>query len=154
MKLTQERLKELLDYSPETGEFVWKVTKGSRAIAGEKAGKTPCGIHGYVFIRIDRKAYRAHQLAWLYVHGYFPDTDIDHINRVRHDNRIANLRVVSRSLNALNNGAAGFSRSRDKWRAYITVDGRQRHLGIFETEQEASYAHRRAKEQLTQDSVN
>lgn len=100
--MTQEELHQLLDYNPETGEFFWKVN--SRCIkSGSKAGCV-CKVHGYQHINIKNKRYKAHRLAWLYVHGKWPHPEIDHINRVKTDNRIANLREADRSMNNLNRG--------------------------------------------------
>lgn len=146
--LTQEELKSLLSYDPETGEFTWLVNKGSRAQANNKVGK-PCKTHGYVFIRINKKLYRAHHLAWLYFYGVYPSLDIDHINQIKHDNRLCNLREVSRSVNNYNtNKRKGYCKRNDKYRSYINVNGKQKHLGTFNTEEEAKEAYEQAKSSL------
>jgi hypothetical protein len=97
--LNQKTLKKYLNYDPETGVFKRKINSGKAKI-GDVAG----GINGsgYICIRINSVKYRAHRLAWLYVHGKFPDNQIDHINRVKNDNRIDNLRDVTQSVNARN----------------------------------------------------
>ena len=87
--LTQARLKELFTYDPLIGTFVRRERRGS-ARAGEIAG-TDNGC-GYLQIAVDRRVYVAHRMAWLYVHGIWPPAQIDHINMIRDDNRIANLR--------------------------------------------------------------
>ena len=155
--LTQERLKELLDYSPETGEFVWKVNRGS-VQAGRRAGGV-CKTWGYVFIRVNKKLWRAHHLALLYVYGTLPppDKDVDHINRDRTDNRIANLRVVSRSANNFNTDkhkGCYFCKTTGKWKASVVSNYKSYHVGYFKTEKEATDAYRRAKEKFAQDSLN
>jgi hypothetical protein len=96
--LTVDRLRELLDYSPASGQFTWLTTRG-RAGAGSVAG----AIHkyGYQVIQIDGKGYGAHRLAWLFIYGDFPEV-IDHINGDRADNRIENLRNVDHQINAEN----------------------------------------------------
>ena len=104
-QINQEQLKELLHYDPETGVFRWKGTlgsraKGSRAKAGDVAGSAYST--GYVCIRIFNKVYYAHRLAWLYTCGEFPEDQIDHINGLRDDNRIINLRAVTQAENARN----------------------------------------------------
>lgn len=99
--LTHARLRELVHYDPDFGEFRSLVTRG----------KWPRGrvlrnlsVLGYARVYVDGRLYLAHRLAWFYVHGEWPPRgfEIDHINRVRHDNRISNLRVVTRSVNLRN----------------------------------------------------
>lgn len=146
--LTQEELKSLVAYDPETGIFTWLKNKGSRAIAGKPAGSF-CKTHRYVFLRINKKLYRAHHLAWLYVFGCFPTKDIDHINQQRDDNRLTNLREVDRAVNNYNsNKRKGYCVHKNKFRAYIVKEGKQKHLGTFNTEEEASAAYAEAKQQL------
>ncbi len=148
MTLTQEELKSLLSYDPETGEFTWLVNKGSRARKNTKAGSL-CKTHGYVFIRLNKKAYRAHHLAWLYVNGVFPTLDIDHVDQQRHNNKLKNLREVTRSVNNYNtNKRKGycFSKQKNLYRSYIVVDGKQKHLGYFTTEEQAKEAYEREKQ--------
>lgn len=90
-KLTQKRLKKLLYYNPDTGIFTWKINS-RRSLKDAPAGN----LHpsGYIRIGIDSKEYRAHRLAFLYMEGYIPENDVDHINRVRDDNRWKNLREL------------------------------------------------------------
>lgn len=96
--LTQQRLKEVLHYDSESGVFTW-ATNRTRASKGKIAGGNDG--HGYWLICIDGVKYPAHRLAWLYVHGFFPD-EVDHQNHVRTDNRLINLRATNRSGNARN----------------------------------------------------
>ena len=146
--LTQERLKELLSYDPDTEEFRWRVTRGGTARAGSVAGYAR--PDGYIKIKIDGKFYLAHRLAWLYVHREFVP-EIDHINGVLSDNRIANLRPATHSQN-LGNGrkhsdnTSGFKgvhwdKRRKKWRAVIGHNSCQIHLGRFDTIEEAHAAY-------------
>lgn len=100
MKLTQERLKDLLRYEPETGNFYWLNPAAKRMHHGELAGFVD--YNGYVYIKVDSKRHSAHRLAWLHVYGHFPSNFIDHINTVRSDNRISNLREATRSQNMMN----------------------------------------------------
>lgn len=88
-KLTHDKLLRMLDYSPETGEFTWKQNRNRSAMKGMKAG-TINKTTGYVYIRIDGYTHAAHNLAWFYVTKEWP-IEIDHDNRIRHDNRWANL---------------------------------------------------------------
>jgi hypothetical protein len=96
--LTQARLKEVLRYDPETGVFTWAVTRtkaAKNAAAGGFSGR------GYIVIGVDGVRHRAHRLAWLYVHGTYPE-QIDHENHIRHDNRLCNLRATNNTENHKN----------------------------------------------------
>jgi len=148
--ITPERLRELLHYNPDTGVFTWRASRGHLAagrIAGYGNGR------GYIQIKVDDRAYVAHRLAWLYMHGRFPSAQLDHINGVRGDNRIANLREASQSENQQNikgarRGSAtrlGVSFAKGKWRAEIQVNGRRTNLGHYPTEDSAHAAYLSAK---------
>lgn len=133
--LTQDKLKSLLAYDPVTGVFTW--------LKGKRAGHTTgtLGQQGYVKITVLGKMCAAHRLAWLYVYGYWPTLQIDHINQIRSDNRIDNLRLVTCAQNHQNRrrntrSASGFLgvtwHKRDKrWQAHIEVNGTAKHLGLF-----------------------
>ena len=155
-ELTAERVRELLNYDPETGIFTWRVSRGgvvAGAIAGANNGK------GYLRIVIDNRKYRAHRLAWLMTFGEWPDDQIDHMDGDKLNNRIVNLRECSNSKNhqnlggAYSNNAIGvlgvyyFKKSK-KWRAQITHDKKQHHLGSFETPEQAHEAYCLAKREL------
>lgn len=132
--ITQERLKALVVYDPETG-LMWR--------NGKRIGARSSG---YLVAKLDGKSYRIHRLAWLYVTGTMPN-EIDHVNGIKDDNRWVNLRDATRSQNVANTNkrkgyankskGAGFHKPSGKWQAYITVNGKQRHLGYFNTEDEA-----------------
>jgi HNH endonuclease/AP2 domain len=151
--LTQERLKELLSYDPETGLLTRKFSNCNRIKAGGIAGGV--SNRGYWWIRIDYKKYQAHRLAWLYIHGYWP-TKLDHINRIKDDNRVKNLREVTSAENSWNRGLQSnnksgytgvmWSKKDKKWKAQIRVHGKQMHLGYFPTPEEAHAAYLAAKE--------
>jgi hypothetical protein len=124
------RVRELLHYDAEMGVFAWRSD-------GREAGCV--APTGYVLIGIDGDLYLAHRLAWLYVTGQWPILRIDHIDRQKANNRFANLREATAAQNAANSGPRSTNRSgfkgvswdkrNRKWRATITVDGRQRSLG-------------------------
>jgi len=109
-RLTKKRLKELMRYEPDVGYFMWKVSYGNV----KKYSHAGClDKHGYVQIGVAGKVYRAHQLAFLYMEGYIPE-EVDHINRVRDDNRFSNLRAANRRINTKNqplrcNNKSGFN---------------------------------------------
>ncbi|CDH34116.1 HNH endonuclease signature motif containing protein [Xenorhabdus bovienii] len=97
--ITQGKLKNLLSYNPDSGEFYWNESKNNQLKAGDKAGWI--NGEGYINIEIEGMCYKSHRLAWLYMYGYTPKI-IDHINRIRNDNRIINLRECDFSENARN----------------------------------------------------
>jgi hypothetical protein len=150
--LTADRLRELLEYDPETGIFTWRVRRAGKTVSGSPAGCV--GPKGYVRIDVDCVTYRAHRLAWLYVHGEWPSGMLDHRNRIRHDNRISNLRLANLSLNAANStlistnksGFRGVSwHNRDKrWVSQICVNGRVTFLGNFKDPVDAARAYDKA----------
>lgn len=143
--LTADRIRELLDYNPETGAFVWRVRRG-RILAGSAAGRIDS--RGYVGINIELRKYAAHRLAWLHYYGEWPLLNIDHINRNKTDNRIANLRDVTHSENALNRhfpkrgprataSYATLHKKTGKWQSHILIDGKYTYCGLFATKEEA-----------------
>ena len=107
--VTQDELKAVLKYDPETGIMVWCVQRGNAA-KGDVAGTLHKGA-GYWQIRFKERLYKRSRLAWLYVHGYFPENIIDHRNRIRHDDRIANLREVTHQCNLRNAGVSSNSQT-------------------------------------------
>lgn len=150
--LTAERLREVLDYNPETGVFTWRVIRKGVTV-GSRAG-TPHS-KGYRTIRIDYVAHYEHVLAWLHTHGVRPTDQLDHRNRVRNDNRLSNLRPATGGENNQNVGllprntsghpGVSWDRRRDKWAVRIGIQGRQKHVGYFTDLEEAAEAYRVAK---------
>jgi len=150
-QITQKRLKEVLNYSKATGIFRWAINKGQKTKYGDVAGWADSG---YTRIQIDGKSYRAHRLAWLYVYGGFPTNKIDHINQIKSDNRIANLRDVTHTENLQNqklyktntSGVVGvhWHKVWKRWEASITVDGIQKYLGKFKDKSKAIKARKDA----------
>jgi len=152
--LTKEMLQQMLHYNEDTGHFTWLVTS-NRKKAGERAG-TPVP-HGYRKIQVYGKIYYEHRLAWLYVHGAFPEEVVDHIDGNGTNNKIANLRSVSRSENMRNQskpqkssklGILGVSQTKNgKFKAQI-MNEKVINLGAFDTAEAASEAYVNAKRKL------
>lgn len=141
--LTAEILREWIDYDPETGAMRWRKKPAHGGVKqGDKAGRV--NEKGYVRICLLGHFYVAHRLVWLHATGRWPEHQIDHINGQKTDNRLANLRDVSASMNCQNRRApakAGkkeplgvcWNKKERKFQASIYVDGRLRHLGLHET---------------------
>lgn len=151
-----DQLKELLDYSPDTGEFRWKVSRGAVVSAGDLAGNTQTG--GYSQIKCRGHMYMAHRLAWLFTYGNWPKHHIDHKNGIRKDNRIANLRECSPTENGQNRNlgrkntsgffGVSFYKPTSKWKAQIMLGGVKKHLGYYPTPEQAHQAYLEAKAKL------
>lgn len=133
-----EELKKLLTYDPGTGKFYW-VEKRGGIEAGAEAGHGH-GL-GYIYIRINKVAYLAHRLAWFYVTGEWPKHQIDHVNKMRGDNRYENLRDATRSENCVNRvprrgsksgvTGVGWDNRSGKWMAYVERNKKRVNLGKF-----------------------
>lgn len=143
--LTPNRIKELLRYDPITGHLIWRVTKSATAPAGSIAGSV--NAKGHVNLQIDKKMYAAHQIVFALHHGVIP-TEIDHINGVKTDNRIENLRACTSQQNKGNIGLLSSNRSGYKgvslnkrsgfYHAQIKINGKQIYLGRFSTPEAAA----------------
>jgi HNH endonuclease/AP2 domain len=156
--ITAHELQQIANYNATTGLFTWKITISNRAQAGKEFGSWD--MYGYKTVRINQKSYKLHRLAWLYVHGEMPKNDIDHINGIRHDNRIENLRDVTRKTNLENQTrlhtakkytsliGAYFDKRKNSFYSRISVNNKNIHLGSFDTEQKAHDAYIAAKRKL------
>lgn len=152
MILTQKRLIELVHYDPDTGVFTRRVKVGHEVV-GSNPGHIRSG--GYIHFGVDYCKYAAHRLAWLYMTGRMPKLDIDHINRIRNDNRFCNLREISRSHNLENsvvakshNKSTGILGAYANGRGFISricIRGKDMYLGYYGTAAEAHAAYMAAK---------
>lgn len=153
--LTAEKARELFRIDPDTGKIHWAVAHGrwSTLPAGGLAG---CLRKGYRYIGVEGRNYFGHQIAWLIEHGEWPATTLDHINGSRDDNRPQNLRLATAAENNQNqhglpahntSGERGVSwdASRKKWTARISIGGRPKNLGRFNSKDIATAAYREAK---------
>lgn len=148
--ITQELLKELLDYNQETGVFIWKkrernhfaTQRGFNTWNTRWSSKEAGSLRneGYICISIFGKTYSAHRLAWLCIHGEWP-TEIDHINHSKTDNSFFNIREASRTENNKNHplrkdNKSGFNgvtwyKADSKWVVHVMAHGKDVFLGYF-----------------------
>jgi hypothetical protein len=157
--LTWERLNDLFEVYPETGILIWRKNPGKMNKAGRVAGDLNHRF-GYVIISIDRKKYKRHRLIWFYVHREWPPEDLDHINGLRSEDSISNLRLATRSQNLWNAGKSktntsghkgvSWRKTRGKWRASIMKHGIYHVLGDFSDVNDAIKARKEAEIQLHQ----
>ena len=150
--ITQDKLKKLISYNPDTGEFFRLVSLSNSSKIGKVTGyKTD---FGYIRLCVDGKQYFAHRLAWLYIYGEFPSSVIDHIDQNPSNNKISNLRTVSIKQNLENrnkpkNNKSGFkgvswSKSVNKWIAMIGHKNQQIYLGAYKNIHDADHAYQNA----------
>lgn len=148
---THSRVVELLDYNPDTGMFI---RKRNAAPADRKHSDN------YKAVKVGGKLFLSHRLAWFYMYKVWPEGEIDHINGVRTDNRISNLRVVTRTGNNQNIRTAKRSNKscgllgvthiprNNKWRAQIMVNRKKIHIGLYDTPQDAHNAYIETKRKM------
>ena len=154
--ISVERLREVLSYDHETGEFFWRVSLRNRTLPGDKAGYM--NDQGYMLCVIDQQKIRLHRAAWAIYYGTMPEGHLDHINGVRHDNRIENLRIATASENMQNTAlrknsttkVKGIHLRKDtgKYSASITVNGVTHWLGCFDNISDAKRARLEAENTL------
>lgn len=153
--ITQERLKQLLHYDPDTGLFT-RIQSYYKTRIGKFVGTVDA--RGYIVISVAGKPMLAHRLAWLYVYGAFPPAHLDHINGDTQDNRLVNLRSTTAKQNVENqklhkNNKTGYRgvcyhEQSNKYRAYIKHNRKQIYIGSFDTAEEASAAYKKAQNEL------
>lgn len=151
MKLTVARVRELFTYDPEEGLLRRKTFNARKSsVAGSLNGI------GYWQIGIDGHNYNAHRVIWLWYYGKWPNGALDHRDRDRSNNRIANLRLATASQNNTNTSrtnATGFRgvvffKPRNCWQAQIRANNKREYLGYFSTPEEAGAAYRAASKRL------
>ena len=142
-ELCQDLLRELFDYRDD-GVLIRKST-GNAVLLRDN--------YGYVNVRINGSMYKAHQVVWLWHHGRVP-SETDHINHVRHDNRIENLREVSHQQNMSNKRGKWYYDRNERFTAIIQYRGVQRNLGTFGTAEEAQAVYARAKSEILMETLD
>jgi hypothetical protein len=174
MKVSQSLVQAFLEYSPKTGRLFWRHVDEKWFEDGKHSAERKCktwnaqwagseaflciGSHGYREGCIMQVKELAHRVIWLHQYGAMPQRKIDHINGDRLDNRLSNLRLVTDQENAKNSAiprtntsgilGVGWHKQRRKWRAFITVDGRQKSLGLFEIKADAVLARKQAEKRF------
>lgn len=143
-----KNIHKYLKYDPDTGEFTWLKFRAGYIKPGDKAGSLR--NDGYVHIKYNGRVFKAHRLAWYFTHGYFPENPIDHINCVKSDNCIKNLREVSHVCNLQNREVytnntssitgVSYHKCRGKWRANIRLLNKQIYLGHYTSKLDAALA--------------
>lgn len=157
---TQAELRQLLNYNPSTGKLTWRPREGkwssrwNKRYAGAEAGTLN---DGYIVLKIYDRNFLAHRVIWAMIHDCWPEC-IDHKDGNRANNRLRNLRAVSRKINQRNQGMHRSNTSgitgvywyapTRKWLASIRADGQQMHLGFFEVKEDAALARREAERRL------
>lgn len=150
--LKHSYLLSVLDYSPDTGLFTWKISPSFSIKVGDVAGSKG---KNYVVISINKETHAAHRLAFFYMTKRWPVEFIDHIDRNKHNNRWSNLREANRAENSVNrkvpsNSSSGvtgvtFYKANGRWRAHIKVKDKKMSLGYFKTLEEAAAARKMAE---------
>lgn len=150
--LTHSRLREMVDYDPETGVFTWREQIAKCIRIGNVCGRI--NAKGYRQIQISGRLYQAHRLVWLWMTGGWPPTSLDHRNGQKDDNRFANLRLATSSQNGANrrlpqhntSGYRGVTKHTQtgKWQSQIGVAGRSIHLGLYADAVDAARAYNKA----------
>lgn len=144
--MTAEEARQFFSYNPETGDLAWRVSPNNRVPVGRVVRAKDGG--GYYQVKVQGVTYKVHRLAWLITTGCWPVSFIDHINRDRADNRIANLREATPTENQFNRDSpyrgVSYRKSRDAYVARITIDGVRTYLGYFKNVSDAERAYVRA----------
>ena len=166
-----ELLRKLLRYEPDTGKLYWRKRTPDMFKSGKFSSECICASWnkryanrlalasknnwGYLIGRISDRLYKSHRVIWAIFYGDWPDEHIDHINGIRDDNRIVNLRSVSNAENGMNtklpatntSGACGvfWHKKNEKWIAQINVNGRRKHIGSFADKNDAIVARKNAE---------
>lgn len=146
---TLERVKELLDYDPETGVFRWKKITSHRVKVGDVVGYRIKS--GHILVGIDGRRYCVHQIAWFVTYGEWPAHEVDHKDGDPGNNRITNLRAATHAQNLKNqrkpknntSGYKGVRRSTNgkRWWARLKVDYKEIYIGAYDTAEEAARAY-------------
>lgn len=152
---SQNKLKKLFSYDISTGNLIRNITINNRSRKGQIVSYRD--TEGYLSVSIDRQAYRVHRIIYKWWYGEFDATkQIDHIDRIKDNNRIANLRLVTPHQNSQNRGVSsknttgttGVDLHHGKWRSRICVKGKRIELGYFQDYEDAVEVRKEAEKRL------
>jgi hypothetical protein len=139
-EITQAYLREVLNYCPDSGALTWRTKVGRKTVVGQPAGTVDCTT-GYIRVGLAEGKHQAHRLVWMYMTGEWPTHCIDHKNLDRSDNRWDNMRPATKAQNMYNTPVpshntsgikgVGWSKSKGKWRATISINNKAKHIGYF-----------------------
>jgi len=150
--LTQKELKEYLRYNPDTGLFTY-----IKAKSGVRVGQTAGSLNGrgYTLVKINGVSHHAARLAFLYMIGSFPKNIVDHINKIRTDNRWENLQDITNQENCRKKGmnknnksgvtGVRWNKKLNKWQVTLRSEGKNKHFGVFSELLDATKAIQQAK---------
>lgn len=152
--LTQERLRELMTYEPETGIFTCNVRRTKNGKMSRRGGKPAGAVDksiGYIIIGIDYEKYYAHRLAWFWMRGEWPTDKVDHEDTDGTNNKWSNLRDASQAQNGMNRGVPSNNKAGLKgvslckatglYRADIGINGKSINLGRVDCPAVAHFAY-------------
>ena len=152
--ISAQEVRDLFNYDSETGLMTRKLKRG-KCFVGDAVGSAD--MHGYLTVRVGVRSYKVHRIIWLHAYGHWPSGDVDHINGERSDNRLSNLRDVCRASNlqnqrkAKNNkstGVLGVYPDKARFCAKISINNKSKHLGMFDTVEDAHAAYVAAKREM------
>jgi hypothetical protein len=152
--ISHQRAIELLEYNQESGKLFWKADRKGHLLKGKEAGSV--NANGYIVIKVEQRHYPAHRLAWFIVHGIWPEQDVDHIDGKKTNNKLTNLRAVTRSVNLLNavkeqgrsnTGIRNISFYKKKQKYYVRIqhEGKMLYSKTFSSLDAASKAAEKAR---------
>lgn len=151
-QISHQRLKELLEYFPETGSFLWQERKKNMR---ERVGSVD--NKGYLRISLDKVRYKAHRIAWFYIHGEWPEGMLDHIDGNKLNNKLNNLRDVQQNVNSYNTetaysssktGFLGVTKVGNRFYPRLGISGKVHHFGGYGTPEEAHEVYKAQKKKV------
>lgn len=149
-KIELTYLRSVISYDEKTGKVFWKKLTSPRIKIGNEAGSKYA--NGYTYLHLNNTVFMMHRIIWFYYYGEWPESEIDHINGERSDNRICNLRLVTRRQNMQNKkrnreglpSGAWFNKEQNRWLSGFGAENKFFHLGSFDNQKDALQAYSNA----------